>query len=236
MRPVSKGSLPKDSDGHSIQFKDYSFARRLLIERIGQYCSYCEMKLDSSLHVEHVKPKQPKGIEEVIQERLLDWDNFLLACVNCNSNKGSEEITLEDYFWPDQDNTFKVLKYSEGGVISPVDKLEDKEKDKALRTIKLTGLDKNPKNDPKASDRRWENRREVWGIAQRAKERLKRIDIPEMRDQIVSTATGHAYWSVWMTVFQDDADMLARFIEAFSGTCRECFDAENNYISVERGH
>lgn len=236
MRPVSKGSLPKDSDGHSIQFKDYSLARGLLIERIGQYCSYCEMKLDSSLHVEHVKPKKPKGSSEVIPERLLDWDNFLLACVNCNSNKGSKEITLEDYFWPDQDNTFRVLKYSEGGLVAPVDNLADKEKEKALRTIKLTGLDKSPKNDPKASDRRWENRREVWDIAQRSKGRLKRCDSDDMRDGIVDIATGHAYWSVWMTVFQDDPDMLGRFIGAFTGTCQECFDADNNYAPVERSN
>ncbi len=55
-----------------------------------------------------------------------------------------------------------------------------------------------------------------------------------MREQIVLTATGHAYWSIWMTVFQDDPDMLRRFIDAFPGTCRECFDEQNDYVPVAR--
>lgn len=224
MRPINKGTTPESENGLPITFNDYSYARSYLIERLGEFCSYCEMHLDSSLAVEHVKPKRPKGADKVIQERLLDWDNFLLACTNCNSTKGNEEINLDDYFWPDRDNTFKVLKYSEGGLISPADNLTDFDKNKALQTIKLTGLDVKPTNDPKASDRRWRNRRETWDIAKRSKQNLQRCDLPEMREQITTTATGHAYWSIWMTVFQDDSDMLRRFIDAFPGTDRECFD------------
>ena len=51
-----------------------------------------------------------------------------------------------------------------------------------------------------------------------------------MRQQITCTATGHAYWSIWMTVFKDDPDMLNRFIAAFLGTCADCFDVQGKAI------
>jgi len=55
-----------------------------------------------------------------------------------------------------------------------------------------------------------------------------------MREQIVLTATGHAYWSIWMTVFNDDPDMLQRLINAFPGTCADCFDNATGYSHIAR--
>ena len=234
MRPVTRGARPHDSHGQEIEFKEYADARGELIHRLGEYCSYCEMHLDSSLAVEHVQPKQPPGAAQVLPERELDWHNFLLACTNCNSTKGNSEVALDDYLWPDRDNTFRALCYSEGGRITAAENIEPGVKRKAEQTIKLTGLDKEPLNNPKASDRRWENRRETWDIAQRSKKNLQKCNIQEMRDQIVMTATGHAYWSVWMTVFKDDADMLHRLLNAFPGTSTACFDASAGYLPVTR--
>ena len=57
-----------------------------------------------------------------------------------------------------------------------------------------------------------------------------------MRKQITFTAIGHGYWSVWMTVFKDDPDMLRRFIEAFPGTCQDCFDSKCNPIPRLNGN
>lgn len=230
MRPVVRGNRPQNAEGEDVQFSEYAQARAELIRRMGEYCSYCEMHLDASLAVEHVQPKQPPGAAAVDQARALDWDNFLLACTNCNSTKGNTDVDLNQYLWPDRDNTFRALKYSEGGLIDPA--LDGDLKVKAENIIKLTGLDKHPLNDPKASDRRWKNRRETWDIAQRSKNNLHTCNTPEMRDQIVMTATGHAYWSVWMTVFKDDPDMLLRLIQAFPGTCAGCFDA--GYTPVAR--
>ena len=224
MRPVNRGPIPTDASGNEINFNEYQNAREKLIERLGETCSYCEMHLDSSLHVEHVKPKKPKGSDDTIPERELDWHNFLLACSNCNSTKSNKDVILEDYFWPDIDNTFRAFTYSEGGLIRPSTELNAELQSKAKATIELTGLDKCPLSNPKASDRRWINRREVWNIAVRAKDRLSRNDYDDFRDQIVDTMTGHAYWSIWMTVFQGDSDMLQRFIEALAGTARDCFD------------
>ncbi|HJH31815.1 MAG TPA: HNH endonuclease [Methanosarcinaceae archaeon] len=226
MRPVNRGPLPTDASGNEINFKKYGDARGKLIERLGETCSYCEMHLDSSLAVEHVKPKKPEGSDENILERELDWYNFLLACVNCNSTKGKKDVIPDDYFWPDKDNTFRAFTYSEGGIITPYAELSVELQDKAKATIELTGLNKRPLNDPKASDRRWINRREVWDIAILARERLSRNDNDVFREQIVDTMTGHAYWSIWMTVFHDDPDMLQRFIKALAGTATDCFDED----------
>ncbi|MCG7847693.1 MAG: HNH endonuclease [ANME-2 cluster archaeon] len=224
MRPVNRGPIPTDAYGNEINFNKYQDARGELIERLGETCSYCEMHLDSGLAVEHVKPKKPKGADDRIPERELDWHNFLLACSNCNSTKSNKDVILDDYFWPDIDNTFRAFTYSDGGIIMPSSELSAELQSKANATIKLTGLDKHPLNDPKASDRRWINRREIWNIAIRAKERLSRNDYDDFREQIVDTMTGHAYWSIWMTVFRDDSDMLQRFIKALAGTAKDCFD------------
>lgn len=234
MRPVVRGEWPKNEKGNKLEFRHYQKARRELIDRLGQYCSYCEMKLDAALAVEHVQPKKPNGASENILERESDWNNFLLSCQNCNSTKGNSDVEMAEYYWPHLDNTFRALKYSEGGMIELGDNLSIQDREKAKRTILLTGLDKHPLNDQKASDRRCFNRREVWDIAVRSKERLKSVDHPSFREQIVDTALGHAYWSIWMTVFADDADMLRRLIEAFPGTCRECFDQNEGFMPVRR--
>ena len=140
MRPVVRGDYPKDEKGINIQFVKYAQARGELIKRMGEFCSYCEMHLDSSLAVEHVQPKKPDGALTEMEDRALDWNNFLLACTNCNSTKGNTDVILEDYFWPDRDNTFHLFRYSEGGVIFPAIHLSDTEKLKANKTILLTGL------------------------------------------------------------------------------------------------
>ena len=101
MRPIERGGCPVDNNQQKIVFSHYSDARGELIKRMGQYFSYCEMKLDASLAVEHVQPKKARGSNVVNQTLLLDWENFLLACTNCNSTKGNKPVVLTDYVWPD---------------------------------------------------------------------------------------------------------------------------------------
>ncbi|MFL5664975.1 MAG: HNH endonuclease [Ktedonobacteraceae bacterium] len=67
----------------------YKSARYDLITNIGQYCSYCEMPLAASLAVEHKLPKQWFPFQA------LNWENFLLACPICNSNKNSKPGVVE---------------------------------------------------------------------------------------------------------------------------------------------
>ena len=229
MRPIIKGEHPSES-GQPKLFKEYQQARKDLIDRLGQYCSYCEMKLDASLAVEHV---QPKSLYPALERQ---WNNFLLACTNCNSTKGLQDIILSDYYWPDEDNTFRAFTYLQGGLVRPHPQLNNQEKFKAEATLKLTGLDKLFTPDPKFSDRRQFNRREAWNIAIRSLNNLHKNNSSEMREQIVLTAIAEGYWSVWMTVFKDDPDMLKRFIEAFPGTCQDCFDSNCNPIPRPNGN
>ena len=224
MRPINRGRVPLDSNGQPKEFSDYKYARQDLIDRIGEYCSYCEMHLDASLAVEHVKPK-------VYYPALrLQWDNFLLACTNCNSIKGTKDISLDDYYWPDKDNTARAIEYQEGGIVQANPHLPPVQQAQAEATIKLTGLKRTPGNNPAASDRRWLNRLEAWNIAEQSLQNLQRAGSQFMRAQIVLTAKANGFWSVWMTVFRDYPDMRGLFIEAFPGTSQECFDNVCNEV------
>lgn len=220
MRPVNRGEWPKDEDGRNVRFREYAEARGELIERLGEYCSYCESLLNASLAVEHV---QPKSLNPQLER---DWSNFLLACTNCNSTKGDNAIALDDYVWPDRDNTARAFAYEEGGTVKVAQGLDPAVADKAEALRKLVGLDKKPTKDPTASDRRWLHRYRAWERATRALQLLRhRRDDEGMRQLIVDQATALGFWSIWMTVFAEDADMRQRFIESFPGTARDCFDA-----------
>jgi len=230
MRPISRGACPTDADNNEVVFSDYSQARGELIQRIGERCSYCEMHLDASLAVEHVKPKKPPGVAQPIPERELSWDNFLLACTNCNSTKNNTDVILEEYIWPDRDNTFMALMYSEGGLVSPASGPQEAQ---ARNTIKLVGLNKTPET-AEASDRRWLNRSEAWDIAQESLHDLINSDTPALRRQIIRTGRSGAYWSVWMTVFKNFPDMLREMINTLPGTTSACFDENNGYAAISR--
>ena len=219
MRPVVRGGCPRDDQGNEIRFTEYQQARRALIHRLGEYCSYCEMHLDASLAVEHVRPKKPPGALTPMPERELAWDNFLLACANCNSTKGDTDVALDDYLWPDRDDTFRALQYGTGGVVEAA---PGSNQTKAAELIRLVGLQ--VQADTKtASDRRWLNRREAWGQAERAKQLLASRPSDEMRELIVIAAEAKGFWSVWMTVFADDPDMVNRLVAALPGTLAALF-------------
>ncbi|ANB74382.1 HNH endonuclease [Paraburkholderia phytofirmans] len=232
MRPVVRGAWPTDDEGNQVAFSTYSMARGELIKRLGECCSYCEQHLDSSLAVEHVQPKKPPGAVTNDPTREFNWENFLLACTNCNSTKSNHDIDLDDHLWPDRDNTFLALIYKQGGLVEAAPGTEHT---RAQNIVELVGLDKVPtdhEQETEASDRRWNNRREAWDIAELSKLNLAQFDYPQMRAQIVLQIQG--YWSIWMTVFHDDPDMLERILDRIPGTAKHCFDAANGYRAVPR--
>lgn len=224
MRPVERGKLPTDDQGNPKTFTKYAQARQDLIDRMGEFCSYCEMHLDASLAIEHV---QPKSLNPNLE---LNWGNFLLACTNCNSTKGNKAVVFTDYYWPDHDNTSRAYIYEDGGTIVVNPELTVEQQERAKRMIDLVGLDKNPGNDPAASDRRWTNRLEAWGMANRAHQHVQNFPVDAMRDQVVDTALAKGFWSIWMTVFHDDPIMRTRFISGFKGTSAASFDPNANPI------
>ncbi len=220
MRPVERGPVPTHGDPPVVKtFREYSEARGDLIERLGEYCSYCEMQLDASLAVEHILPKRR------FPERETDWENFLLACTNCNSTKADHPIDLADYFWPHLDNTFRAFAYDDHGRVSPSPFLKGSDRARARRMIKLIGLDKTPRGNPRASDRRWRNRLETVELATQVRHDYRASRNRAVAgDFVLRIAREKGYWSIWMTVFQGEPEIRRRLVEEFQGTARACFD------------
>ena len=148
MRPVSKGDWPQDGN-NNIVYNDYSEARPELIDRIGDYCSYCENQITNPA-IEHILPKT------VVPGAALNWYNFLLGCVNCNSEKGSGYINVADYYWPDVHNTYLLFDFLPMGIVRIKPALTKEMKQKAQASTALVGLE-NYGTSASEKDRRWIN-------------------------------------------------------------------------------
>jgi uncharacterized protein (TIGR02646 family) len=226
MRPVERGTRPLDENGAPKHYPRYQLARGDLIARLGEYCSYCEAKLPASLAVEHVLPKS------LNPELEREWNNFLLGCTNCNSTKSARDIRLQDYYWPDVDNTLLAIRYKEEGIVTVAEGLNDAQTARAAATIELVGLDKTPDRDPEASDRRWLHRRTAWQRATLARQRFETQPHNELlHDTIVELAEESGHWSIWFSVFLGIPAMQRRFAAAFMGTSMVCFDDSMNSIA-----
>lgn len=219
MRPVVRGEHPRVRRKR-IRFRDYVDARRHLIDRLGPYCSYCEIRHPSP-SVEHVRPK---SAHPLLRKR---WSNLLLSCTNCNSIKGSRPVSPGNYLWPDVDNTARAFEYSAGGRIRLASGLTTRQASLAQNLADLVGLMRTPASTPPASDvdPRWRERLSTWKMAQRMQSLIARKDTPELREAIVAAALGQGCWSIWLNVFAADSDMVRRLWSALPGTAsRACMD------------
>lgn len=227
MRPVAKETSPIPGE-----YDDYRDAYPDLLARIGPYCSYCERRIPTNLAVEHIQPKA----DELYPELEGQWDNYLLGCVNCNSTKGKKDVTLEDIFLPDRDNTQYIFDYTADGKVRVKNHLLENQKESAERLRVLVGLEKDIRktydnNGNIVATDRISQRMEVWGIALESKRELESAPTDGMRRQIERTAAASGFFSVWMQVFVGDTDMRNRFIQAFQGTATDCFDEQSKTIS-----
>ena len=223
MRPIERGPIPSIGAAQKV-YAQYADARGDLFERLGRYCSFCERPIKAGLAVEHVFHKDANpGLER-------EWTNFLLACVNCNSTKGTKGFTRLQLFLPDQDNTFRALMYSGGGIVSPNSTLSPPQKAKATRLIRLVGLDRSPTNDPQAKDMRWNDRREAWDKATRYRTKYQQDAVAV--DTVVDLCLADGHWSIWMTVFAGENIVIIALITAFVGTAN-CFDTAG--LPIARG-
>jgi len=226
MRPVDKDNPPIDSQGNEITFNEYQHARRYLFDAIGRYCSYCERKITTHLAVEHIESISKNGHLE------LEWSNFLLGCVNCNSTKNAKNIVLSDYFWADRDNTYFVFHYDNSGFVKVSQQITNSlEIQKANKTIKLVGLNKKPpkKNTVKwkeASDSRFEDRIQAVKSAEN-QAKAYAIATSETRafmlPLIKTTVLGGGFWSIWMRAFENFPEVQKELINSFKGTRKEFF-------------
>jgi uncharacterized protein (TIGR02646 family) len=197
MRPVDKGVAPQE-------YTDYGQARHDLAERIGYYCSYCEMRVLNSIEVEHILPQNQEG-------EVLSWSNFLLSCKYCNTIKSDHNKNTSDYFWPDRDNTDLVFEYEENAVISPKPDLTTPQlTDKANATIALMGLNRKPGEPipPTEADTRWRSRKEAWDEARKSLNNWKQAQCQPMAIQIAICSRASGHYSIWRKVFETEKMVL----------------------------
>jgi uncharacterized protein (TIGR02646 family) len=103
----------------------YRAAAPDLLDALGSYCAYCELPLHDPSQVEHVLPKSE------YPTFALTWENFLSACIGCNSRKREKPLRSEldkhlggpaspaayeahiraGYRWPDEDDVDGFLDY-----------------------------------------------------------------------------------------------------------------------------
>jgi len=226
MRPIQRDANPIVGD-----FNDYRDAFPYLASRIGFYCSYCERHIVTDLAIEHIQP------EELYPTLIRRWDNFLLACKNCNSTKGYKDVALDKLYFPDRDNTFALFVYNLDGSIEPdKDRLNSEQEKMAENTLALMGLNKPlrevyDENGRLVAIDRVGQRMEIRLIAEESKDDLQKHPTDALRRQIVRTARESGFFSIWMDVFVNDNEMRRRFIEAFPGTAKDCFDVNTQPVS-----
>ncbi|HEX5753043.1 MAG TPA: HNH endonuclease [Archangium sp.] len=236
MRPVERGNSPQAHD-----YENYRDAFPGLVSRLGAYCTYCERRIPTMLAVEHI---QPKGLPQYAA-LIGQWDNFLLGCVNCNSTKKDQDVSLEHVLLPDRDNTAAAFAYTSGGEVVPAHGLTAAQQQMAAHTLALCGLDKGPSEVTDENGRivaidRYAQRMEVWGQALTSKADLAQSPTEGMRRMIVKLAQATGFFSIWMQVFDDDVQMRRMLIDGFTreghffgfpGTARSCFDANTRPVT-----
>lgn len=211
MRPVD---ISRYTD-NQVTYRPYGAAKEDLIQALGPFCSFCEREgFSSALDVEHIENKnQNPGKEN-------DWDNFLLGCKNCNPIKGTKSVT--GVLLPHQDNTFAAFLFLESGLIAVNPAIDHKQKTKAEKLIDLVGLDRRPgHNRYSTKDKRWEERMKAWTLANRYLDKFSagHCDIEIIKDLALSVG----FWSVWMTVFDDQPEIKMMLVNVFQGTRIEYF-------------
>ena len=231
MRPVSKGL-------NNTNFVRYQDAQQPLIDMLGEYCSYCERRLETDLAVEHVYPKGVPATAHLI----CDWNNFILSCKNCNSSKGDtpiDDTNRNNYLWPHLDNTLRAFHYQDG-LVGIKNEWRGTQFEVIIQnTINLLGLDKDPGNPvrlrrPTKKDKRWKRRHEIWQKAEMLRSHLNQEDTLPLRESIIENALGWGCFSIWFTVFIHDENMRQRLIHAFIGTDIHSFDIA--YLPRIRAH
>ena len=222
MRPIQRGASPYPSD-----FNNYDEAKPHLVARLGPYCSYCERLIPTMLAVEHVQPKTLPAYLHLIGR----WDNFLLACVNCNSCKKQTDIALATVLLPDRDNTFAAFCYSADGSVIPAPHLNAATREMAEALLSATGLDKRIRETPDENGKqvaldRVSQRMEAWAEAEVSKaDILANPGNAAVRRSVVRLAAAKGHFSIWMAVFATDIEMRNSLIDAFAGTRGSgCFD------------
>lgn len=235
MRPVEKGNTPQIA-GVDKSVSDYKDWRQDLLDRIGNYCSYCNIVLNDSPQVEHVVPKKPQVGQPA--GALLAWDNMLLACGACNRAKSNKPISTTTHYIPDTNNTHLIFDYvvryinhpktGTQVVCIPIPKstLNTHQQSKAQNTIDLCKLDV-LSIQSKATDLRWKYRFEAWHSANLIWRKNwdgwgnKRAN--DFISLLIDAAKSKGFFSIWFEAFNDVPDAKSALVNGFIGTDRTSF-------------
>lgn len=222
MRPIERGNAPR-------VYTNYQDAAQDLRNVVGSYCSYCERRIPTNLAIEHILPKDPAlGFAHLRN----DWNNFLLACVNCNSAKLTTVINFNSYVLPDRDNSFECLEYLEFGLVEA--KGTRRVRTMANNTIDLVNLNRydHPDWDEDvmfSAIGRFEQRVQAWVQAAEAREDYDNGDVSVRR--IANEAASCGFFSIWMKAFEGVPTVRLALINKFAGTAANCFDMNGDSVS-----
>lgn len=220
MRPVVRGAAPRE-------YSAYGDARGDLIERMGNYCNYCDMSLNNQPQVEHVQPKS------LVPGLKREWSNFLLACGYCNSVKSNKPVDREGDVFADTDNLMVAIDTA-GVPMTVKDGLPQDDEQRAQDFLNLVGRDEYPFRARNPD--RWRSRISAMIQIEKTRQRINQYpdNIP-LKEQAVATALGFGHFPMWLMAFDHDRDMRKRLVEAFPGTALNCFDDEFRPIARPGG-
>lgn len=227
MRPVAIGSCPSGPDGAPRRYAHYRDARDDLINRMGQYCAYCESRMTDGIDVEHVLPK------DLAPHLERSWDNFVLSCGSCNTFKSvrPDPPVLDGHVWPHLDNTFRAFDYLDDGTVTPLHFADAHLAARVHATYRMVQIERRPHHRLTKGDFRHKNRLTAIAYAREAVSGLAVNNSEQMRGVSTNLALATGFFSVWMRFFVHDADMRQRFINAFPGTAAACFDADTTPLT-----
>ena len=161
---------------------------------------------------------------------MLEWENLLLSCKYCNTRKNNivEKGDKDKYLWPDEDDTFHAFLYENDIPRLNEQYLQSEGNDvrqKANNLFRLIKLDNFPLT-PKDKDRRYSQRNEARRCAEVSKEGWEKIKETQVREEYLQAiemlAKGYGFFSIWMYVFREDAEVKRILVEAFKGTRVDC--------------
>lgn len=247
MRPVEK-SVRVDGFGDPMEFNPWGSAKEDLTIELGTFCSYCEKyNSRSALHVEHIHGKNCVNINgDLIYEDLkYRWDNFLLACVNCNSIKDNKDIAELNPFMPHQHNLVHFLESRVGGMIKIKSNVAKSDLVRVRVFVELVGLDRVPGHIHFSDkDDRWDNRLKAFDIAERQLQKYTEAVRSTDIETIVELAKNIGFFTVWYYAFEKHSEVRKALINGipingklicpFPGTHISSFDAENNFEALAR--
>lgn len=221
MRPLDRGGAPNS-------YSDYSHAKPDLVNRLGCYCCYCERRIATGLAVEHILAKS------LFPNLEKDWNNFLLACVNCNSAKLAKPLAFDQCILPDRDNTFAAFNYAENGMVEVALSAPTPTVGMAQALLDLVALNRFELETWDESHlfsalERLSQRVQVWIQAKDARNDYNQGRASVRR--IASEAASAGFFSIWMAAFDGVPELRRALIEVFPGTAQDCFDIETGVIS-----